>query len=100
MLKNRKISGFIGFSNGGYFLNQLAQIIKLPWPIISVGAAGTFFDTSIQNKVALVFGKNEIAYEPAKSLYENAKSTALSVTLTEHNSSHILPEQELEGLFR
>lgn len=100
MLKNKKISGFIGFSNGGYFLNQLAQIKKLAWPIISVGAAGTLFDTSMENKVALVVGKSEIAYESARSLYSKAKGTALSVTLTEHDGAHILPEQELECLLR
>lgn len=97
-LENRKISGFIGFSNGGYFLNQLAQMQKLAWPIISIGAAGTLFNTSIHNRVTIIVGKNEVAYESARLLYRQAKGTPLSVTLTEHNGAHILPEHELESV--
>src|SRR5260221_5556655 len=34
-LGKEKITGFIGFSNGGYFLNKLAQLKKLNCPLIS-----------------------------------------------------------------
>jgi len=100
VLPDEHVSGFIGFSNGGFFLNCLAQLKKLPHPIISVGAAGSINSPSIPNKITLVVGKLEVIYDFAHTFVKKAKGSPLFVTLIEHEGDHVLPFKTLEKLMK
>lgn len=74
LTKNKKICGFIGFSNGGFFLNRLIQISKINIPIISIAAAGYLSNTDLPNSLYLVVGENDIHhYEAAQEFYTKSK---------------------------
>lgn len=96
-LKGERVSGFIGFSNGGYFLNHLAQLKELGYPIISVGAAGKLLPSTFHNSLTLVVGKNEVTYSRTQKLFWDMRgASSLNVMLIEHEGGHILPRKELE----
>ena len=95
------ICGYIGFSNGGFFLNRLAQFVPLNKPIISIGAAGKFFNTPTQNSIYLVIGRNDVHhYEYAKAFYQHSLHSPLKVELIETNDEHIVPEIALKRIFQ
>lgn len=96
--KDLRTAGFIGFSNGGYFLNEIAQLCELGVPIISIGAAGTYRAANCLNNLTLVVGKEEFINKDAHNLVKQANGTQLSLKLVEHAGDHILPEQEMEEL--
>lgn len=100
VLPDEHVSGFIGFSNGGFFLNCLAQLKELPHPIISIGAAGSINSPSIPNKITLVVGKLEVIYDFAHAFVKKAKGSPLFVTLIEHEGDHVLPFKTLEKLMK
>lgn len=95
-IKDYKIDGYLGFSNGGYFLNDLAQRHELGCPIISVGAAGSVVSPNISNHITIIIGQQELAYEAARQFVYQTKETPLRVQLVEHPGDHELPLQELE----
>ncbi len=97
-VEGETISGFIGFSNGGYFLNALAQLKELHHPVISIGAAGSFNPTAKYNTLTLIVGKEEIIYDDALRFFEKAKGSPLNVRLIEHKGGHILPAEVLEKI--
>ncbi|MBS0271648.1 MAG: hypothetical protein JSR85_03250 [Proteobacteria bacterium] len=100
VVRDEQISGYIGFSNGGFFLNQLSQMKELSLPIITIGAAGSYFEPSVSNNLTIIVGKLEPIYGSARALYRNAKNSPLSVTFIEHDGSHIIPSNTLEKLMR
>lgn len=95
-----RISGFIGFSNGGFFLNQLAQIVPLHRPIISIGSAGSLNEPQVNNQLHLVIGaKDGHHYDYALSFHEKSKTQErLKVDLIKHAGGHIIPETVLQTL--
>lgn len=91
------VNGFIGFSNGGFFLNQLAQIAELNKPIISIGAAGYLGNSILKNKVYLLIGTNDIYhYNGAQEFYRKSKNSPLDVELIEYAGGHEIPQDVLE----
>ena len=100
VVEGEKISGFIGFSNGGFFLNQLAQLRDLKHPIISVGASGTLGSSSFRNTLTMIVGKSEVIYPGAKKFFQDAKKSSLSLTFISHEGGHIFPSQTLEKALR
>ena len=101
-VKNQPISGYIGFSNGGFFLNKLAQFIEIDKPIISIGSAGPLFNLNgPPNTMHLLIGKKDQShYEHAINLYKQAKDTNLTINLIEYNEGHTIPEQTLKELLQ
>ncbi len=96
---NQNIAGYIGFSNGGFFLNALAQMRALHVPIISVGAAGPIGDVHVDNRIYLVVGKHDEDHiEHARRFYATSKNTSLHVEFLEFDGGHEMPEQLLEKL--
>ena len=99
-LENQTISGYIGFSNGGFFLDKLAQLIEFKKPIISIGAAGPLLTTSgPQNTIYLLIGKqDEWHYEHAINFYNQSQKSNLTIHLIEHDEGHIIPTSILRNL--
>lgn len=89
-------AGYIGFSNGGFFLNEIAQMRELGVPIISIGAAGTYRTANCFNNLTLIVGKQESIYNDALELAQKSKGSPLTIKFIEHSGDHILPEQEVE----
>lgn len=100
--KNFKISGYIGFSNGGFFLNKLAQTEQIDGPIISIGSAGYIDRALYNNKLYLVIGDNDIYhYKHALAFKERSKLFPnLNVQLVEHTGGHEIPENEVMKLIQ
>lgn len=84
-LHNEKVSGWVGFSNGGYYLEKLSNLTKINVPIISVGAA-VKGDNSNDFHV-LIGNKDMVAYKQAKEEQLN---------FTEYNGKHELEESSLK----
>ena len=90
------IKGYVGFSNGGFYLNEAAQQGLLPSDtnIVSVGAGGTY-NADNANKVPrtfIIIGKNDTyQYKPSINL---SKSLPNSV-LFEFQGAHEMPYLEL-----
>ncbi|MEB3701606.1 Alpha/beta hydrolase family domain protein [Candidatus Bealeia paramacronuclearis] len=99
-LQGEPVCGFIGFSNGGFFLNYLAQLKELPFPIISIGAGGLVSSTPPSNSLTLIAGKLEVVYESARLFSETAKGSPLLVKFIEHEGGHIVPKETLENHMR
>ncbi len=96
---DHKIAGFVGFSNGGFFLNKLAQLMSVNKPIVSIGAAGPilFIGNSFNNVVHLLIGtKDRFHYEPAKKFYHDSQNSLLKVNLIEYDGGHTIPSKLLE----
>ncbi len=98
VLDGKKISGFIGFSNGGFLLNQLVQIVELSLPCISIGASG-YLHTRIPNTLYLLISKDDIQhYADAIKFYGMAENSPLSIHLTEYAGGHTIPWKSLEKI--
>lgn len=99
-LSNYTISGYIGFSNGGFFLNQLVQTIALPVPCISIGASG-YLHKAIPNNLYLLIGKSDYYhYADALQFYTMAQHSPLNVQLIEYEGGHEMPMDSIEKFFR
>jgi|SRR5579871_4944433 len=95
-VQNQTIAGYIGFSNGGFFLNQLSQLVELNKPIISIGSAGPVYFSAIKNEIYLLIGKQDTwHYEHAIEFYKQSKKSQLIVHLCEYAQGHQLPEDLL-----
>lgn len=91
-LKNQKVTGFIGFSNGGFFLNMLAQYVALDAPLISIGAAGYFHQALVKNTLYMVIGKKDFYhYQEAQEFYKKSLGSPLHIMVLEHEEGHIIP---------
>jgi hypothetical protein len=98
VLNGRKISGFIGFSNGGFFLHQLVQTLELDVPCITIGASG-YLHTTIPNTLYLLISKDDIHhYTDAIKFYTMAQNSPLTIHLSEYVGGHIIPWKTLESI--
>jgi hypothetical protein len=95
-----KVDGYIGFSNGGFFLIQLAQHVALNTPIIIIGAAGKINNTQGPlNTINLLIGKKDTwHYEHAINLYKQSKNTNLTINLIEYDNGHEIPLKTLKNV--
>ena len=98
-LGNKSISGMVGFSNGGYYLNYLSQLMSLDWPILSIGAAGEMVGAKDSNHITLMVGRKEVIYNAAVQFAELGNRSAPHVTLIEHDGGHMIPEAMLLNFF-
>ena len=94
---DKNIYGFIGFSNGGFFLNKLAQKEKIQAPIISIGSAGFIEHALHENTIYLIIGKQDLYhYKHAFEFAEQSKKQQkLKVKIIEHDGDHSIPESIL-----
>ncbi len=100
-LNRSKIVGYIGFSNGGFFLNRLIQFKKVEVPIISIGAAGFLESDEFGGNLYLVVGRHDVAhYDLVKKLYAQALDSKIKATLVEFEGWHEINEQALLNVFR
>lgn len=92
--KNYSIEGYIGFSNGGFFLNKLAQLVKVDKPLISIGSAGYLVNKNgPSNTIYLLIGKNDKwHYEHAVNFYDQSENTNLIIHMIEYEGGHNIPE--------
>ncbi|MDX8430572.1 MAG: hypothetical protein SNF33_02025 [Candidatus Algichlamydia australiensis] len=94
------VSGYIGFSNGGFFLLKLAEIKSVEVPLIVIGAGIYPEKTNQKNTIFLLIGKQDKAhYNLAKNYYKKMQENPSSnITLVEYDGGHIIPEKPLEKL--
>ena len=97
-----EVDGYIGFSNGGFFLMQLAQYMPFNKPIIIIGAAGKINNTQgPSNKINLLIGQqDQWHYEHAINLYNQSKNTNLTIDLIEYSSGHEIPVNTLKDVLK
>lgn len=89
IIRSKKIDGWIGFSNGGYFLLEALKDNHVNKPIITVGAPGTLDSTD--QVYVMVGNKDDYAYQRVKTLnYE----------FIEYEGGHELEEKSLRELFK
>lgn len=94
-----QISGFVGFSNGGFFLNKLVQYKQLDMPVVSIGSSGYLENGSYANALYLLVGKQDVYHiEGARQLYKQSKNSELDIQLVEYEDGHVIPEKLLESL--
>lgn len=96
ILKNEHVSGYLGFSNGGFFLLALVQKVSLGSPVITIGAGGGITDSKAKNQITLLIGKYDFYhYNCAKQFHEQSKHTPLTVELIEYEGGHTIPKKLL-----
>ena len=98
-LGNQKVSGYIGFSNGGYFLTSLAQQTELDAPVIAVGAGGYLRDKRITptGPITIIIGtQDEHNYSPAIDFVKSAQEANIPIKLIEHDGGHEIPPDMLK----
>lgn len=100
-INNQSIAGIVGFSNGGFFLNQLAQERNLEYPLISIGSAGERNEKPIKNELYLLIGQyDHYHYKPAVNFYQELKDTDVKIHWIEYEGGHEIPEQTLYSLLK
>lgn len=99
-IKDQPIKGFIGFSNGGFFLNAIAQFIDINKPIISIGSGGQILNQELpSNTIYLLIGKKDKwHYESAINFYNQSKTMKLKISLIEYAQGHEIPVKILKEL--
>jgi predicted esterase len=102
-----KITGLVGFSNGGFVANQITKdchATGMKW-LISIGAGDSQnkndkndkSDLSKCTPLVLMAGKKDkFNYESIKELGKWLKDQKAKVTVIEHDDGHTIPEIELE----
>ncbi len=101
ILPRIKITGWIGFSNGGFFLNQLVQKVALNAPVFSIGSGGWLYDETLENDVHLLIGRyDEWHYQLALNFFKQIKKRngLLKSTLTEFEGGHAMEKAALGEL--
>ncbi|MBL7545963.1 MAG: hypothetical protein JNL11_19245 [Bdellovibrionaceae bacterium] len=100
----KKANGLIGFSNGGFVVNQIVKDCKkteFSW-FVSIGAAGSWNDSSTEDlsqcgKISLLAGKQDKAnYENIKNLAAWFHKNKAPAQLIMYEGGHEIPEKELE----
>jgi len=82
IFNNKTISGFIGFSNGAFFLNKPTQVEGLNALIVSVGGGGYIEENVFPNQIYLITGKqNTNHYDNVQQFYNQSKRTKLRVKI-------------------
>ena len=101
VIGNQQIQGYIGFSNGAFFLNKLSQIKELNVPIIAIAGSGTIGSTPKKNTLYLLFGSEDPSYDDSvQKFIDDAKGTSLDIEFISYKDSHVIPKKELIELFR
>ncbi len=97
---NYEVQGYIGFSNGGFFLNRLVQFIDIDKPVISIGSAGLLLnENGPLNTIYLLIGKNDQwHYDHAINFYKQSKNSNLTIHLTEYDGGHEIPQDVLRNM--
>jgi hypothetical protein len=86
-LGNKDINGWIGFSNGGYFLQELLRQKMLIASVITIGAAGHMDST---DQVYVMIGRHDTyAYNQAK---------ALKYKIIEYEGGHAIDKEALKDV--
>jgi len=92
-LSEERISGLIGFSNGGFFLLKLAEQKELDIPLVVIGAGIYPSHTNIRNRVILLISKEDTAhYSLAKMFCEREEGSLLNLSCHEYPGGHIIPQ--------
>jgi len=100
-INNENINGYIGFSNGGFFLLKLAEIESLNKPIIAIGAGGYIGEIKAKNNLFLFIGKQDKwHYDLAKQFYKQSQNTSLNVKLIEYDQGHVIPQKLLQQVLQ
>ena len=85
---SKDIAGWIGFSNGGYFLHELSQNKSLTSPIITIGAAPSVIAHT--NQIYIMIGKQDTyAYNRVKNL---------KYKVIEYEGSHEINQEALQNV--
>ena len=91
-LKNKKIAGWVGFSNGGFFLGELVQLRSLGVPVVLIGAGGTCRGALRGNSVTVIIGSQDTwHWQSALRFYGQARDKKQSCRLLTHGQGHIVP---------
>jgi hypothetical protein len=100
ILGDRPVTGYIGFSNGGFFLNLFAQQKELGVPLIAIGAAGSIYTHhGPHNRLHLLISPEDTwHYEPALSFYDAAKDSNVEISLHEYAGGHSVPYDTLKNI--
>ncbi|HSX04285.1 MAG TPA: hypothetical protein VLG76_06105 [Rhabdochlamydiaceae bacterium] len=93
IVNKEQISGYLGFSNGGFFLLELAKSIPLGSPIITIGAGGNLSNPTAKNRIILLIGKyDSYHYNSAHQFYKQSNNTPLVTELIECEHGHCIPK--------
>ena len=99
LVKDYTIDGWIGFSNGGFFLEKLAQEIEMNKPLIAIGPGAQPNKKGQKNSLYILIGnQDKWHYDHAKEFFKQVKNSPIKATLIEYNAGHIVPEVELQKL--
>lgn len=91
------VRGYMGFSNGGFFLCALAQLVALDVPLIAIASGGKVTGMPVANRLILMAGDEDKPFiRKAQDMETSARDTPLNVTLHTFSGGHILPETLLE----
>jgi Serine hydrolase (FSH1) len=96
LTKDFTITGYIGFSNGGFFLNRLIQRVALDLPVIVIGAIGILAaDAQIPTKpfISIIGKQDSYHYDKAIQFAHQLQQHGAQVTILEHDGGHIMPEE-------
>ncbi len=93
------IAGYIGFSNGGFFLHYLLQKYPIHVPIITIGASGYFQQhiTWPMHSITLILGKEDAShYDQGIGFFKQLQDAKLPAKLIEHDGGHCMPKNLLK----
>lgn len=103
-----KHTGLIGFSNGGFVVNQIVKECRkndFDW-LISIGAGGSWNQTDKKDlsncgSLTLMAGKKDKSnYESIKELKKWLTEKKANVTIVEYDDGHTIPEKDLQKVLR
>lgn len=103
--KATRVIAYIGFSNGGSFLNQLAQLVELnKVPLISIGSEGTFNAANkLKNKLYLMAGTKDTTYLPKTEAFANElkqKKSPLESSFVKFEGAHEITATAIKDAFK
>ncbi len=102
--KTTKVIAYIGFSNGGSFLNQLAQLIELKAPVISIGSEGTIEPAcKFKNRLYLIAGTKDTTYLPKTEAFANElkqKKSTLNSSFAKFEGAHEITNDGIQQAFK
>ena len=81
VLGDRVIDGYIGFSNGGFFLAELVQRERITQPVIMIGSAGqVHHDLPVHSQgLTLIIGtRDRWHYDPAQRFARALKNNGIA----------------------
>jgi predicted esterase len=95
-------TGFIGFSNGGYFVGRLMLrcLTKAQNWLVAMGSAGSM-DFRVQDDLSgcgnmnLLIGKRDLSLKKAERFHQGLVAQKAKTTFQTWNGGHDVPEREL-----